>query len=387
MTRLTLTNFRNYAALRIETAPRTVVLTGANGAGKTNLLEALSFLSPGRGLRRARLGDITRREAADGATWAVAAELRGPAGEVSIGTGLAADPSDDPIGEKGGAGKRRERRVVKIDGGAARGQGDLAKHASVIWLTPDMDRLFADRGSARRRFLDNLIYAFEPDHAGHVAAYTRTLRERARLLRGGTRDADWLTALEVTMAENAVAIAAARRQFSARLVHAMALGSAAFARPEIAVEGEVEAWLDDMPALAAEDRLRGLLASSRALDAETGGAAHGPHRSDFRVRHAAKSMPAELCSTGEQKALLIALVLGAARLRAIERDAPPVLLLDEIAAHLDRARRDALFAEIDALGAQAWLTGTDAALFDALGGQAQFLTVAAGALSPGAADG
>jgi DNA replication and repair protein RecF len=371
VTRLTLTAFRNYRTLRLETAPAPVVLTGANGAGKTNLLEALSFLAPGRGLRRARLGDVGRRQAAGAAAWAVAAVLATPDGPVDLGTGR--DPHPD-------AG---ERRLVRIDGAPAKGQGELARRLGVAWLTPEMDRLFIEAAAGRRRFLDRLAYGFAPDHAGHLGAYERAMRERARLLRDGAPDPAWLGALEHAMAENGVAVAAARRDTVERLNRAMALGAGAFPRPAVAIDGTVERWLDEGPALAAEDRLRALLAGSRRQDAEAGGAANGPHRSDLAVHHVDKDMPAAMCSTGEQKALLVAIVLAAARLQAVERGAPPLLLLDEIAAHLDEARRAALFDEICALGAQAWMTGTDRRLFDALDGRAQFFTVADGALAPG----
>src|SRR5690606_33191666 len=221
------------------------------------------------------------------------------------------------------------------------------------------------------------------DHAGHLSAYERAMRERGRLLRDGVLDDAWLGALEHAMAENGVAVAAARRDTVERLGRALALGTGAFPRPTVAIEGAVEGWLDEGPALAAEDRLRARLAEMRRHDAETSGAAEGPHRSDLVVRHADKDMPAAQCSTGEQKALLVALVLAAARLQGAERGAPPLLLLDEIAAHLDESRRSALFDEICALGAQAWMTGTDRRLFDALEGRAQFFTVADGTIAPG----
>jgi DNA replication and repair protein RecF len=372
VTRLTLTDFRNYRTLRLETAPAPVVLTGANGAGKTNLLEALSFLAPGRGLRRVRLADIGRREAEGQAAWAVAATLATPDGPVDVGTGR--DPAPDAAGD---------RRLVRIDGAPAKGQAELARLFGIAWLTPEMDRLFIEGASGRRRFLDRMAYGFVPDHAGHLGAYERAMRERSRLLRDGVMDDAWLGALEHAMAENGVAVAAARRDTVERLGRALVLGTGAFPRPLIALDGLVEGWLDEGPALAAEDRLRARFAGARRHDAEAGGAAEGPHRSDLVVRHADKDMPATLCSTGEQKALLVALVLAAARLQAVERGAPPLLLLDEIAAHLDEARRAALFDEICALGAQAWMSGTDRRLFDALDHRAQFFTVADGAIAPG----
>ncbi|MHA1568163.1 MAG: DNA replication/repair protein RecF [Alphaproteobacteria bacterium] len=396
VSRLVLSEFRSYPALRLETDSAPVVLTGANGAGKTNLLEALSFLAPGRGLRRARLAEVARRAGgpnggANGGVatatpdWAVAASLATPRGIVEIGTGRG--PYTAPVngdGAKGGPrdgrgdGSSGERRVVRIDGAPARAQSALAKIVSIVWLTPEMDRLFLGPASARRRFLDRLVYGFVPDHASRVGAYERAMRDRARLLREGRADADWLSALEAAMAENGVAVAAARRDVVARLGQATDIGVGPFPRPAISLAGTVESWLEDGPAIAAEDRLRGALAASRPLDAHTGGAADGPHRSDMIVHHVAKDMPAEICSTGGQKALLVALTLAVARLQAAERGAPPILLLDEITAHLDRARRGALFDEVCALGAQAWMTGTDASLFAAMRGRAEFFKVAGG---------
>jgi len=389
--RIALTDFRNYARLRLEVDARPVVLTGPNGAGKTNLLEALSFLAPGRGLRRARLGQLVRgatqpadragADESDAGAWAVAAHVETPDGPVDIGTAREVARGADPAEEA-------ERRVVKIDGKPAKGQGDLARYLSVSWLTPEMDRLFLEASAGRRRFIDRLVYGFVPDHASRVSAYERAMRERSRLLRAGGADPSWLTALEQQMAEAAVAIAAARLDLVARLNQAGDAGATeprgdgAFPRPEATMAGAVEDWLGDGPALAAEDRFRETLAQSRRRDAETGGAAEGPHRSDLLVVHAASGAPAAQCSTGEQKALLIALVLAAARLRALEHGAAPILLLDEVVAHLDESRRAALFDALVALGAQAWLTGTDRALFAALDERAQFLDVADGAVRP-----
>jgi len=368
--RLDLSDFRCYARATIEVDARPVVATGPNGAGKTNLLEAISFLAPGRGLRHARLGAVDRRVTGEAAatpasrSWAVAARLARPEGAIEIGTGR------DPAAE-------RPRRAVKIDGAFVRGPAAFADLVGVLWLTPDMDRLFLDGPAERRRFLDRLVYGFDPDHAARVAAYDHALRERARLLRDarGAGEAGWLTVLEAQMAARGVAIAAARRELVARLDIAIAAAVGRFPRPGLGVEGAVEQWLDAMPALAAEEALRDRLAAARRRDAETGGAAWGPHRSDFAVTHLGRGLPAAECSTGEQKALLISVVLAQARLQAAVRGAPPVLLLDEVAAHLDAARRAALFDEILALGAQAWLTGTDEALFAPLGDDAQFLRV------------
>ena len=356
---LSVTGFRCYGEARLELDARPVTLVGPNGAGKTNLLEAISLLAPGRGLRRAKIAEIDRHGGPGG--WGVAATLLTPGGPVRIGTGR------EPDGE---------RRVVRINGAPARGQTALAEYVSVVWLTPEMDRLFREGAHARRRFLDRLVYGFDPAHAGRVAAYDHALRERARLLRDGGGDNSWLAALEDTMAARGVAIAAARLDMVRRLSRALAAARGAFPGVGLAVSGAVEDWLSDGPALAAEDRLKSALADCRGEDAKTGGAAVGPHRSDLQARHLAKDMPAALCSTGEQKSMLIAIVLAEARLQAAERDAAPLLLLDEVAAHLDGDHREALFHELCALGVQAWLSGTDAAIFAALGGRAQHVAVA-----------
>ncbi len=380
--RLTLGDFRSYAWLRLDVDPTPVVLTGPNGAGKTNLLEALSMLAPGRGLRRARLGEMDRRGAGGAAhgRWSVAATISAAEGPVEVGTGR--DPSDPP-GDGDGE-KRDGRRIVRIDGAPARGQAALARVLGLVWLTPEMDRLFVEGAGARRRFLDRLVYGFDPDHARRVGAYEQSMRERNRLLRdarpGPAADTAWLAALEDRMAREGVAIAAARRAFVARLGQAVAAGESAFPRAALVIEGEVEGWLASGPALAAEDRLRAAFAAARHADAEAGRATSGPHRDDFTARHLAKDRPAGECSTGEQKALLVSIVLADARLRALEAGTPPVLLLDEVAAHLDRERRAALFEEVRALGAQAWLTGTDRASFESLEGRAQFFDVADGAV-------
>ena len=366
--RLVLGDFRCYARLDLEVGPEPVVLSGPNGAGKTNLLEAISYLGPGRGLRGARLGEVCRRGA--DSTWTVAARVDTPSGMVNIGTGLARD-----------SGNGSERRVVKLDGQKARGPAALGDVVSVVWLTPTMDRIFLDGASQRRRFLDRLVYGFDGDHARRVNAYERALRERARLLKGGASDGAWLTALEGTMAEHGTAIAAARRDAVARLRQGMSEGVGPFPAAEVSCMGSLEDWLDEVPALAAEDRFRERLAASRPRDAESGGAAEGPHRSDLRVHHLAKDMPAAQCSTGEQKALLISIVLANARLQAASRGQAPLLLLDEVAAHLDGERRQALFDAVMALGAQAWLTGTERELFAGLEGGAQFLAVRDGAVS------
>jgi len=356
--RLAVTRFRCYASVRMMPDARPVVLAGPNGAGKTNLLEAVSLLAPGRGLRRARLAEMDRHGDVGG--WGVAATIATPDGPVEIGTGR------EPEGE---------RRVVRINGEAARGQNALADFVSALWLTPDMDRLFREGASARRRFLDRLVFGFDPAHAGRVTAYEQAMRERGRLLAEGNADNAWLSALEETMAARGVAIAAARLEMVQRLTRALAGATGPFPGVALSVDGMVEDWLGSGPALAAEDRLQAELQVTRRQDARSGMTAAGPHRSDLVARHLAKDMPADLCSTGEQKAMLIAIVLAEARLQAAERGVAPLLLLDEVVAHLDEDRREALFDEICGLPGQSWMTGTDAALFAPLGDRAQHFSV------------
>jgi DNA replication and repair protein RecF len=372
---LNLTAFRSYERLRLAVDPRPVVLTGPNGAGKTNLLEAISFLAPGRGLRRARLAEVDRQEppradledgpASTGGAWSLSGLVDGPGGPVAIATGRDQGP--------------RERRVVQIDGAPA-SQTELADAIAAIWLVPAMDRLFQDGAGARRRFLDRLVLAGDPAHAAEVARYGHALKERLRLLRAGRFDRVWLEALEARAAAAGVAIAAARRQTIAALRTALAAPIGAFPRPTLALRGDAEAWLDELSALDAETRLAEALARCRGQDAETGSTAAGPHRSDLEVRDEATDRAAADCSTGEQKALLIGIVLAEARLRSAEGSRLPLLLLDEVSAHLDAERRRDLFEQICALGAQAWLTGTDPALFAPLGARAQYFTVRASTL-------
>ena len=371
---LRLTHFRNYRQLRLDCGFEPVVLVGANGAGKTNLLEALSYLAPGRGLRRARLDDVCCRSRAGdppAAGWAVAATLDTPDGRVAIGTGLEAGRSDGGL----------PRRVVRIDGRPMQSQTALGQHVAAVWLTPQLDRLFLDGTSERRRFLDRLVTALHPQHAGDVAAYENAMRQRSRLLGEGNRDPHWFTALEDTMARHGVALAAARADTVQRLDAAARLGVGPFPRASLAMAGEVDGWVATMAAIDVEDRLRRELAASRSRDADAGTTSYGPHRSDLAVRHLDLDLPAAEGSTGQQKAVLVSIALAHARLVALSRGRPPLLLLDEIAAHLDAERRLALFDEVVALGVQSWMTGTDAELFAPLAGRAQILRVVDGSIA------
>ena len=327
------------------------------------------MLAPGKGLRRAVLGELARR-GPDIAKepWSVAALVEGPQGRLMLGTG------QDPEGG--------ERRVVRIDGRPAKGQKSLADHLALVWATPEQDRLFLEGPSGRRRFLDRLVYGFAPEHAGELSAYEHCLRERARLLAEGRSDDRWLAALEDGMARHGVALAATRASIVRSLDASIAETTGAFPAARLRLDGELDRWLGEMPALAAEDRLRAGLAQSRGHDATHGGAALGPHRSDLAVTFAQKGIAAAQGSTGEQKALVLSIILAQARTLAAERGRPPVLLLDEVVAHLDGARRVAFASEILALGAQAWLTGTDDDFFQALRGHAAFFRVLDSTVTP-----
>lgn len=357
---LQLSHFRNYDGAQLRPLePGAIVLYGANGAGKTNILEAVSLLSPGRGLRGAKIGEMQQAGTADG--WAVAAEVETRYGMMQVGTGR--DPATD-------------KRAVRINGASAKGQNALADILSCVWLTPQMDRLFLDAGSSRRRFFDRLVFAFDPGHAGRVTRYENALSQRAKILRAHDRpDEGWLDALEVQAAETGVAIAAARVDLLHRLQQACDANmddEDLFPRAQLDLVGTLEGQAAHLPALEIEGRFRDHLRQARQRD---GGDTppHGPHRTDLAVTFAAKNMPAAQCSTGEQKALLIGIVLAHSRLIAAERGAPPILLLDEVAAHLDANRRAGLYRLLRALGGQAWLTGTDRVLFEAMASHAPLI--------------
>jgi DNA replication and repair protein RecF len=339
VSRLSLTDFRSYASALLEPGPGFVLLFGENGAGKTNLLEAVSLLTPGRGLRGASLGDMARIGGAGG--FAIAARL----GDVDIGTGAqAATP---------------ERRQVRINGAAA-SVNSLSEWLSALWLTPAMDRLFTGSSGDRRRFLDRLVLALEPTHAHHATRYDAAMRARNKLLADERWDESWLASLELAMAEHGTALAAARERTVGALEERLAqTPEDDFARASIALDG----W--------SGGDLSATLAANRSRDAAAGRATEGPHRQDLLVEHRAKAIPAARSSTGEQKALLLGLVLAHAELVTDRRSEPPILLLDEVAAHLDPKRRAALFARLEGRG-QIWMTATEAQLFDGIGMASRF---------------
>jgi len=374
--RLTLSDFRSYAALTWRPRGRIAVLFGPNGSGKTNLLEAVSLLVPGRGLRNARNADLKRHDAPNG--WAVAARFATAQGETDIGTGT---PPDSP--KAGAAPDPANRRVFRLDGAAPRSHAEIAARIAAVWLTPQMDRLFLDGLSGRRRFLDRLVWALEPGHAREIAAYEAATGSRNRLLAEGRQDPSWLAALEDAMARHAVAATAARMTLAGHLNAALEHGAVgAFPAARIGLICPIANRLASEPALAVEDWLRDGLAASRARDAAAGTAALGAHRTDMALADAASGTPAALASTGEQKALLIGVILGHAAVIAAARGFAPLLLLDEPAVHLDPARRKSLFAALAALPAQTLITGTDADTFLPLADVAEGLQTGDGKLRP-----
>jgi DNA replication and repair protein RecF len=364
--RLTLTNFRSYHAASLEADAGPVVLTGPNGAGKTNLIEAISFFAPGRGLRRATLEEAAFVEG-DG-SWAVAAEIEGALGLVTLGTGIEPPAEDAPV-----------LRKCRIDREPVASVAAFADHLCVVWLTPAMDALFSGPASERRRFLDRLVLAVDAEHGSRVSALERSLRSRNRLLEDPRADPHWLDAVEHETAELAVAVAALRAETVQRLSGALAARSdSLFPSAEISLDGWMEKLLPQQPAVEVEDRYRTVLRENRARDAQAGRTLDGPHLTDLVVIYAPKNIPAADASTGEQKALLIGLVLAHAGLVGAMTGFAPVLLLDEVIAHLDPARRAVLYDELARLGAQVWMTGADPAAFADVGSRAEIFEVSPG---------
>ncbi len=374
---LKLTHFRNYSSLSLDLDQRHVVLTGENGAGKTNLLEAVSFLSPGRGLRRTSYDRVAQALSADDpqtGTWTVFASLHGAEGPVNIGTGIAANATGVDT-----------QRKVHINGAAAKSAESLLEHSRIIWLTPSMDGLFTGPASDRRRFLDRMVLAIDPTHGRRVSNFERAMRSRNKLLETDGPNNSWMDGIEAQLAETGVAIAFARRELVAFLQSIIAKTTAQsddlFPNADITLDGTLEDLIRDGAAADLEDSYRALLCRNRPRDRAAGRTLEGPHRSNLVVRHGPKNMEAALCSTGEQKALLLGLILAHAQLVGDISGMAPILLLDEVAAHLDESRRAGLFDVIDRLGCQAWMTGTDAPMFETLGDRAQFFTVAVGSVS------
>jgi DNA replication and repair protein RecF len=374
--RLTLTNFRNYHAATIAADARPVVLLGPNGAGKTNLIEAISFLAPGRGLRRATLAEVAFAEG-DG-SWAVSAEVEGALGLATLGTGIEPPASEEML-------PQRQCRIDREPAPVAA----FTDHLRIVWLTPAMDALFTGPASERRRFIDRFALVLDPEHTSRVSALERSLRSRNRLLEDSRLDPHWLDAIEHETAELAVAVAALRAETLRRLQTALAAPRSwgtAFPAAEIALQGWMEqALAQQRPATEVEDRYRTALKANRARDAQAGRTLEGPHLTDLAVRYAAKNVAAADASTGEQKALLIGLVLAHAGLIGEMTGAAPLLLLDEVIAHLDPDRRAALYDALAQLGSQVWMTGADPAAFAEIAPHAQLFEIHAGQISrPGA---
>jgi DNA replication and repair protein RecF len=368
---LTLTDFRNYPALSLLFCGEHVVITGENGAGKTNLLEAVSFFSPGRGMRRAVLADVAREGSSNGFAINAGVEIDGDV--VQLGTGTFGDlPGGEPT------------RRLRINGVAQKYTDALTDYLRVVWVTPQMDGLFTGSASDRRRFLDRLVLAIDPMHGQRSLDFERAMKSRNRLFEERRSDERWYDAIETQLAEYGAAIAAARVQLVRLLAGMMEQlpEDGPFPKADLSLQGSLEEQIiSGMAACDVEDRYRDTLRTQRGRDMTAGRTVDGPHRSDLSVFHRPKNMAASQSSTGEQKALLIGIILSHARLVTQITGSAPILLLDEIAAHLDAGRRAALFGIIDDLGAQAFMTGTDRALFSALEGHAEFLSVSHGLVS------
>lgn len=366
---LRLSNFRNYKAVSLPKIENGfVVLIGPNGAGKTNLLEAISYLSPGRGLRSAKTFDLQNKELMTENPWVVSSVVETDFGSIKIGTSV--NPKND-------------RRMTKIQGEVIKSQTTLSEYLSCVWLTPQMDSLFRGGASERRRFIDRLLLTYDGAHVGRITRYENALSQRSKILKDDTKTPDpaWLKGLETQMAETGVAIAAARRAFLDRLQNACnSTTNTSFPLAQLSFKGVIENRLETDPAIAVEDMFLDVLEKSRDVDAVTGGASIGPHRTDLHVVYADKDMEASHCSTGEQKALLIGLILAHTRLLLADQGRPPILLLDEVAAHLDEDRRKAFFDILQEIGGQVWMTGTDQQSFTALDKVAMFVSVDGGHL-------
>ncbi|MDO4162374.1 MAG: DNA replication/repair protein RecF [Pseudomonadota bacterium] len=379
VTRLTLSDYRNYKHLRIETDIAPIVITGENGSGKTNILEALSFLTPGRGLRSAKLADIKRLVPNEDSVpqpmtegWSVAAEILKSNEEYSIGTGTQKgfheETEEDEI-------RNFERRIVKINHQKVSQQTELGKYISAIWVTPQMDRLFLGGPQPRRSFLDRLVYAFDLEHAKRTANFEHLYRQWFQILKSGQADTVWLQSVEADMAALGVAIAAARRELIARLNTFIAHEpDDIFPDVRLELDGTIEKMLDTLPAVKIENFYAEQLAKQRR-NVIYNDYVDGVNRTDFKVYFKKKNMPAELCSTGEQKALLVSIILAQTKCQILDKGFAPILLLDEVTTHLDDKKRDALLSKITALHLQAWITSTESQNFDAIRNIARFFEV------------
>ena len=370
---LTLSDYRNYAALRINAGINPIIITGDNGSGKTNILEAISFLTPGRGIRSARLADIKRIGSSTETGWSVAAEILKNGDEYLIGTGIQKQLSSE-IGDEDEI-RSYERRIVKINQQKITQQSELGKYISAVWITPQMDRLFQGGPQPRRSFLDRLVYAFDLEHAKRTANFEHLYRQWFQLLKSGNQDIYWLGSIERDMASLGVAIAAARRELVARLnTFILHEPDDVFPDVELELDGLIEKMLDAKSALEVEDFYTENLAKQR-VNVINSNSVDGVNHTDFKVYFKKKKMPADLCSTGEQKALLISIILAQTKCQILEKGFTPVLLLDEVATHLDNQKRDALLDKICALNLQAWITSTEVQNFSLLRGKGEFLTV------------
>ncbi len=350
ISQLTLTNFRNHASLRLKSDAKFVCIAGPNGIGKTNVLEALSLFAPGRGFRNAALHEFRLQSAGEDAPWGAAINLQRGADEWHLATGWDGQSTQRQV--------RLQHNPLTQDG--------LGDYLRLVWLVPQMDGLLGEGATARRKFLDRLAASYDPAHLGRLNSYQQALRERLKLLREGRYDQLWLKSIEVEAAAKAVAIAASRSALLSALQTVLAQTDSAFPNVDLALDGAIEAAVNERPALAVEEEFAAQLFTARAEDATSGQSNYGIQKTDFRVTYRAKAMPAEYCSTGEQKALLIRLILAQAQLIAQDRGQPPILLLDDLVSHLDADRRAALFSELSLQNSQVWLTGVNVAEFDAL---------------------
>ena len=357
LSKILVDNFRNYQKATLQLYSPSLVLTGPNGAGKTNLLEAISLLAPGRGMRRARR-EHWPNASTQSAYWAVAATVQSADGEVQIGSGVTPDVT-------------HAGRVMRLEGQTV-SQTEIGSYISVSWLVPSMGGIFVDSPGVRRRFLDRLVVAFDPTHIGRMARYEKALRQRSTLLTEGQGDAGWLESIETVLAETAVAVTAARQTLIRDINQEAEKGWFGFPGVRLGLVGDTETWLANMPALQVEDKL---MATAKAARLAGDTAMPGPHASDLQAVHLASQTPAYLASTGQQKALLIAVVLAHARLQERRLGKSPLMLLDDVAAHLDADRRSALFEAVGLLGGQCWYSGSDEQQFDGLIGKAQFVSV------------